>query len=322
MKRLFLETQVRGTDATGLAYIGQNNGRLEIIKSPEAAKEFVKKDEVEAVFANMPDIIIGHNRKKTVGDPDDNKNNHPLFSRESGLALIHNGAVPNHSKWRNTLEDGSQPFIYKPFDADVDSEAILRLIETFLYIPRTETLGVDPEMVFNTPKDQWFRGLVSTEMAIQDAVNNLPGGEACALLDEANPNTIYLWTTSNPMVLYFIPEHNIIAFASTPEIANKAFSDVEVDYEWYHDFFYREIVLNDHSVKDKIEYKLATNELIKISLSFNERGSNVFEIEKFKLTPDKAASKPIDCSKFRGDEEEHQVPFISTEEKTITVKDN
>lgn len=319
LEKLALFTRVRGTDATGIAYIDPETGKLQIIKSAESAEVFIKKDEVQAALDNLPDIVIGHNRKKTVGDPSDNANNHPLFTKETGLALIHNGAASNHHKWRNTMDDGTHPFMYKPFDAQVDSEAILRLIETFLYIPRNEDLSVDPTVVFKTPKDQWFRGMVPTEFAIQDAVNNLSGGEACALLDEENPDTVYLWVTTNPMTIYYLKELDIIVFGSTEDIVDHSLENEEYEYNGYHKFFYEKVIKATHT-PDCISYKVPDNTLIKIVHTVNADGTNSFNIEKFKLTPDKAATKPFDFKSV--EEEEGEIkPFVATSDGIITTPD-
>lgn len=111
MRRMFLAAQSRGRDATGYGFVKDKN--LYIKKAPGLAKDFVKYLE-EVPFADVP-IFIGHTRAATKGDPKDTENNHPIYSKDSGMAIVHNGQI-----W--TKKDLKT-------DGKCDSELILRLIE-------------------------------------------------------------------------------------------------------------------------------------------------------------------------------------------------
>ena len=86
---LALECEVRGTDATGIAY--HFGGRLRIFKRPLAAHK---------LRLHMPsgvNMIMGHTRMTTQGDAVRNQNNHPFAGSIAGktFALAHNGILWN-----------------------------------------------------------------------------------------------------------------------------------------------------------------------------------------------------------------------------------
>lgn len=86
---LGIESAVRGTDATGIAFNYKN--KLHIDKAPKSSLDFkfsVPKD-VKAV--------MGHTRRTTIGKPEHNYNNHP-FKGKAGrkhFAFAHNGVLDN-----------------------------------------------------------------------------------------------------------------------------------------------------------------------------------------------------------------------------------
>ena len=83
------ECEVRGTDATGIAY--HFGGRLRIFKRPLPAHK---------LRLHMPsgvNMIMGHTRMTTQGDAVRNQNNHPFAGSIAGktFALAHNGILWN-----------------------------------------------------------------------------------------------------------------------------------------------------------------------------------------------------------------------------------
>lgn len=95
---LLVANQNRGNHATGLA-LQQADGSIQVVKRDVPAWNFVASDEYkEFIKANLkPDTItfLGHTRLATVGDPRDNKNNHPMFAGKT--AVVHNGGISNHT---------------------------------------------------------------------------------------------------------------------------------------------------------------------------------------------------------------------------------
>ena len=84
---LAVQSEVRGTDATGIAYYKGHH--LYIQKAPRSAHNM--KFRVENA-----DFIMGHTRAATQGSAKDNYNNHPFPGYAGGsFALAHNGVLFN-----------------------------------------------------------------------------------------------------------------------------------------------------------------------------------------------------------------------------------
>jgi asparagine synthetase B (glutamine-hydrolysing) len=88
------ECEVRGTDATGIAY--PHNGRLSVYKRPVPARR---------LKVHLPDdchIVMGHTRMTTQGTEKKNKNNHPFIGNvyNGSFALAHNGILWNDKTLR------------------------------------------------------------------------------------------------------------------------------------------------------------------------------------------------------------------------------
>ena len=82
-------SEVRGTDASGIAYVKQN--KIMIYKKPKPAHE------VNFYFPSDTKIIMGHTRMTTQGNAKYNYNNHPFAGKtEDGyFPLCHNGMLHN-----------------------------------------------------------------------------------------------------------------------------------------------------------------------------------------------------------------------------------
>lgn len=94
---LSVAAQIRGTDATGLAYI--SGGQLRICKEPRPAR---------SVHFHLPEdasVVMGHTRMTTQGNACRNYNNHPFSGRtaQGAFALAHNGVLYNDRYLRSKL---------------------------------------------------------------------------------------------------------------------------------------------------------------------------------------------------------------------------
>ena len=89
LNTLARECQVRGTDATGIAY--NFNDRLRIYKRPLPARK------MKIHIPHGVNVVMGHTRMTTQGNAQFNQNNHPFLGRVGGnsLALAHNGVLWN-----------------------------------------------------------------------------------------------------------------------------------------------------------------------------------------------------------------------------------
>ncbi len=83
------EAAVRGTDATGIAYV--KSGQLNILKQPKSAYKLKLKhpDNIQT--------LIGHTRHSTQGSEKLNRNNHPFPGKckNTRFAFAHNGVLIN-----------------------------------------------------------------------------------------------------------------------------------------------------------------------------------------------------------------------------------
>lgn len=175
------------------------------------AEDFVKSEEFLKAAENLPPIVIGHTRAATGGNiatEHDNKNNHPFFSMESGIAVVHNGIVDD-KMWRKTV--GTEGGIKRPFVGGTDSEVFLRMVET---------------LVEDNDK-------ISMETAIFDSAYNISGTYALVFIKQNEPNRIWFAAHTNPLVLAYNQKENYIVFASTEKIIEEAMSE----YKFFLDFF-------------------------------------------------------------------------------------
>lgn len=89
LRELSCKCEVRGTDATGIAYI-KNNGSMKIMKKALPAHK-IKFN----IRGDNPKVIMGHTRFTTQGTEHLNYNNHPFYSDKLGFSLAHNGVIYN-----------------------------------------------------------------------------------------------------------------------------------------------------------------------------------------------------------------------------------
>ena len=94
LSRLAVECQVRGTDATGIAY---NHGdRLSIFKRPLPAHRMKLR------IPRDCHVVMGHTRLTTQGSEQFNPNNHPFRGKaDKPFALAHNGVLYNDGMIRS-----------------------------------------------------------------------------------------------------------------------------------------------------------------------------------------------------------------------------
>lgn len=96
IRSLSTAAEMRGTDATGIAYV--QGGGIQIQKAPRPAHEMLYRIEPDARY------IMGHTRMTTQGSEKKNYNNHPFQGKVGGVpfALAHNGVLYNDRELRRT----------------------------------------------------------------------------------------------------------------------------------------------------------------------------------------------------------------------------
>lgn len=274
--RALLNTQTRGKDATGVAWHTED-GTPVVFKAGEAADKFVGSPIFDQIEKDLPITFVGHCRASTQGSEADNVNNHPVVSKQTGLVLIHNGVVRDEA-WRQTDPDGSHPFRFAEPDGQVDTEIIMRLIETLAYIPREEdgTISEDTVRALGGAAN-WGERKVSWMKAIDDALFNLEGSNACALMVPEEPNVLYLWRHSSPLFLAYVPEFKSLFFTSTEQIFKDSISRTRTE---------KVLDLFERKVDDTPEYygaDIKDKTLIRVEYTGDEK--TPFDIKKLELEP-------------------------------------
>ena len=126
---LLIETEDRGKDATGAAVLFADGNFVGIKRGEEASKflaSFGKdnKDKYESMlevwrkYEHPAKIYLGHCRKGTIGEKEDNNNNHPI--KVGSIVGVHNGIIRNHEE--------IQKYLGCKRDGLVDSEIIFRVM--------------------------------------------------------------------------------------------------------------------------------------------------------------------------------------------------
>lgn len=175
----------RGSDASGLAW--ETPDGVAVIKAPLAPSCYLSRNNLARLFGKrsglgMPKLLIGHARAATHGHPNKLENDHPVYSKRTGTALVHNGVVRNADK---LCKERSLPR-----EAEVDTEALLRLWDA-----RPEEKGVRARMA--------------------DIGGAVEGGYTVALISARAPGELVLFRHDNPLVLAWDAKRAILFFAST-----------------------------------------------------------------------------------------------------------
>lgn len=113
---LSVAAEVRGTDATGIAYV--RDGSIVTYKKPKPAHK------VKLFFPKDTRAVIGHTRFTTQGSEKRNCNNHPFEGRcgKESFALAHNGVLYNDRELRREQH-------LPPTPIETDSYAAVQLLE-------------------------------------------------------------------------------------------------------------------------------------------------------------------------------------------------
>ena len=182
--------EYRGYDSSGVAMIG-DNGDLNIYKS---------KGKVEALehFAQSKDLSgtigIAHTRWATHGEPND-INAHPHCSQSKRLALVHNGTIENYNVLKVALLKHGYTFV-----SETDTEVVVQLIEYIM--------------------DKNHCSLLE---AVKEAIHQIVGAYAIAVIDKTKPDQIIVARQSSPLVVGVGEGEYFIASDATPiiEYTNK-----------------------------------------------------------------------------------------------------
>lgn len=177
--------EYRGYDSAGVAMVS-GKGDLNVYKTRG------KVDDLER-FCQSKDIEgcvgIAHTRWATHGEPND-VNAHPHISRSGRIALVHNGTIENYGVLKEALElQGCT------FQSETDTEVLVKLIE---YIKETNDC--------------------SLVEAVREALKEVVGAYAIAVIDTEDPDTIIGARKSSPLVIGIGNGETFLASDATPII--------------------------------------------------------------------------------------------------------
>ena len=178
LKRL----EYRGYDSSGVVLLEENT--LQIFKKKGKVKELEQFVEGEQLAGN---IGIGHTRWATHGVPND-LNAHPHLSFDGNMAMIHNGIIENYAYLKQILVDNG--FAFK---SETDTEVLLNYIQ------------------FLKNKD-----LLSVEMALQQALQQVKGTYCILLLSVDEPNVLFAARKGSPLVIGIGENEFFLASDATP----------------------------------------------------------------------------------------------------------
>jgi len=226
LKEMLKYLEIRGTHATGLISIS-DNGSFYTDKSPEKSSNYI--DNINNDFDSIIEsskALIYHVRLATVGDPEDNINNHPFASADNRLHLVHNGTLAhtyNGFKEQDRLKEMQE--------SECDSELLLRYIE---HLRKKKNISVQKA----------FESMFSTFM----------GAMAVILYDFYDNKIFFVRNKKRP--LFFIFYKSFILYASTQEILEVFVNSYSESME--KDNFFR---VNKHKVLtydlEKFSFKMS-----------------------------------------------------------------
>lgn len=175
--------EYRGYDSAGVA-LESPSGKLSVYKTlgkVSNLEAFCKDKDTEA------SVGIAHTRWATHGEPSD-CNAHPHYSEDGNIAIVHNGTIENYKVIKDALSQHGCKF-----QSETDTEVLAQLIE---YIRLTN----------NCP-------LVD---AVREALKEVVGAYAIAVIEKNNPDTIIAARQSSPLVVGIGDNEYFLASDATP----------------------------------------------------------------------------------------------------------
>lgn len=175
--------EYRGYDSAGIALVSPG-GKLNIYKTMGKVsnlESFCRDKDLDAGAG------IAHTRWATHGEPSD-CNAHPHFSEDGNLAIVHNGTIENYKVLKDALiQHGCK------FHSDTDTEVLVQLIE-YIRLNNKCTLVE----------------------AVREALNQVIGAYAIAVIEKNNPDTIIAARQSSPLVIGIGDGEMFLASDATP----------------------------------------------------------------------------------------------------------
>lgn len=174
--------EYRGYDSAGCALISEKDGALNVYKAKGKVSDLVKTAEGKDVSGT---IGIAHTRWATHGVPSE-ANAHPHISQSGNITLVHNGIIENYATLREQLKGRGYTF-----NSETDTEVLVQLIE---YV-----------MVSNN---------VDLPTAVRNALNQVFGAYAIAVIDKRSPDVLVAARKSSPLAVGIVNDCSEYVLAS------------------------------------------------------------------------------------------------------------
>ncbi len=169
--------EYRGYDSAGIACLERKGGEIFVEKEKGKLGELRKRLKLRSVDSH---IGIGHTRWATHGEPS-RVNAHPHLDPSHRIALVHNGIVENYAVLKTELKAKGYRFL-----SETDTEVAALLISSY-----------------------YKKG--DFAQALRKAVVRLEGFFAFVILDKSDPEKLYVFRRSNPLVIGLGKGENFIA---------------------------------------------------------------------------------------------------------------
>lgn len=177
--------EYRGYDSAGVALLN-NQGQLNIYKSRGKVNDLERFCQSKDTTGTLG---IAHTRWATHGEPND-KNAHPHYSSNGQLALVHNGTIENYCVLKEALKQQGCTFA-----SETDTEVLVQFID---YIKRTNGC--------------------STIEATREALKEVIGAYAIALIDKEEPDQLIAARKSSPLVIGIGDDETFLGSDASPII--------------------------------------------------------------------------------------------------------
>lgn len=170
--------EYRGYDSSGIACLSEKDSGVYTIK--EQGKLGRLKSKLNGASLDGH-VGIGHTRWATHGEPSE-KNAHPHQDCSKKFALVHNGIIENYAELKHELQKKGHHF-----RSETDTEIAVHLIE------------------------EYFKPCRNVFEAFQKAVLRMEGFFAFVLISSHDPEAIYVFKRSNPLVIGVGGKENFVA---------------------------------------------------------------------------------------------------------------
>jgi glutamine---fructose-6-phosphate transaminase (isomerizing) len=155
--------EYRGYDSAGIAFFQDN--KINVVRCKGKIKDLTSLVEAEKLTGST---AIGHTRWATHGRPSE-ENAHP--HRSGGIVIVHNGIIENFLSLKKKLVDKGYAF-----KSETDTEVLCHLIRDY-----SEALPI--------------------EEAVREALKEVRGAYALAVINEKEPNKIVGARKDSPLVV-------------------------------------------------------------------------------------------------------------------------